>query len=53
MQFHAYRPQAFNWQVVQADPGYWRIRIGRAAPGEASAPMPQGGCGCGGGGGCS
>jgi len=55
MQFHAYRPQTFNWQVVQADPGYWRIRIGRAAPGEATAPVPAqgGGCGCGGGGGCS
>ena len=54
MQFHAYRPQSFNWQVVQANPGYWRIRITRAAPGGATAPAPQGGgCGCGGGGCCS
>ncbi len=55
MQFHAYRPQSFGWQVVQADPGYWRIRIHRAAPGEAVTPMPAqgGGCGCGGSGGCS
>lgn len=55
MQFHANRPQSFGWQVVQADPGYWRIRISRAAPGEGMAPAPvaRQSCGCGGGGGCS
>ena len=55
MQFHTLHPQAFNWQVVQADPGYWRIRVGRVAPGQGTAPAPAArqGCGCGGGGGCS
>ena len=52
MQFHAYRPKSFHWQVVQGDPGYWRIRLSRAVAGDATAPMPQAGCGCGGGGGC-
>jgi len=53
MQFGAYRPDAFSWQVMQAEPGFWRIRVARLAPGEiaAAVPMPAaGGCS---GGGCS
>jgi uncharacterized protein (DUF2249 family) len=50
MQFGARNPDAFSWQVIDAAPGAWRIRIGRLAEGEkASLPPMTGGCGCGGG----
>jgi uncharacterized protein (DUF2249 family) len=47
MQFGAQRPLSFSWEVLQSDPGHWRIRIGRVAdPAKATAPT-AGGCGCG------
>jgi uncharacterized protein (DUF2249 family) len=53
MQFGVRHPDSFSWRVVEAEPGAWRIRIGRVAVGEAATVPPAGGCGCGGsGGGC-
>lgn len=46
MQFGAHHPQAFSWQVVQAEPGLWRIRIGRLASSAALAAADAGGCSC-------
>jgi uncharacterized protein (DUF2249 family) len=50
MQFVEQRPNSFDWQVMQAAPGAWRIRISRAA-GTAFAPtvesgLDEGCCSC-------
>lgn len=42
MQFQQLFGQSFEWQVMAADPGAWRIRISRVAAGAA----PAGGQGC-------
>ena len=46
MQFGAHHPQAFSWQVLQAEPGFWRIRIGRLAAGAAVTVPDASGCSC-------
>ena len=47
MQFGSLRPLSFSWDVLQSEPGYWRIRIGRVTdPVKATIPA-AGGCGCG------
>ncbi|MFT7775199.1 DUF2249 domain-containing protein [Roseateles sp.] len=46
MQFRAHHPEAFSWQVVQAEPDYWRIRVGRLVDGADQATPAPGGCGC-------
>lgn len=45
MQFDAYHPGAFSWEVVDAQPEAWRIRVGRlAAPSQAPSAARDGGC---------
>ena len=49
MQFAEQRPNAFDWQVMQAAPGAWRIRIQRVADGFAptvKAGLDEGCCSC-------
>lgn len=49
MQFAEQRANAFDWQVMQAAPGAWRIRIqrlGAAAPVAAGARSEAGCCSC-------
>ncbi len=48
MQFAEQRPNAFDWQVMQAAPGAWRIRIQRLADTRAttSAAAEAGCCAC-------
>lgn len=49
MQFADQRPNAFDWQVMQAAPGAWRIRIQRMAHGVAptvKAGLDEGCCAC-------
>ncbi|MGQ3053320.1 MAG: DUF2249 domain-containing protein [Roseateles sp.] len=49
MQFGELRTDSFDWQVVQAEPGAWRIRISRTGPGAdapAAAATRRGDCGC-------
>lgn len=50
MQFAEQRPNAFDWQVMQAAPGAWRIRIARVASEgfakTAKAGLDEGCCSC-------
>ncbi|MCF8207406.1 MAG: DUF2249 domain-containing protein [Methylotenera sp.] len=49
MQFAEQRADRFDWQVMQAAPGAWRIRIQRVADGFAKAVeagLDEGCCSC-------
>jgi uncharacterized protein (DUF2249 family) len=51
MQFVQQRPNAFDWQVLEAGPQAWRIRVQRLADSAAFAPtaaagLDEGCCSC-------
>lgn len=52
LQFMNSRADQFDWQVVEAGPAQWRVRITRTQLGAPTGPR-TGGCGGGGGCGCS